>query len=72
MVKMTGRKALFESLKLQGVEYIFGNPGTSESPIMHELQFHPEFKYVLVFQIHLILLPFHLLIQLMSRLFDIY
>ena len=50
MVKMTGRKALFESLKLQGVEYIFGNPGTSESPIMHELQFHPEFKYVLVFQ----------------------
>ena len=28
MVKMTGRKALFESLKLQGVEYIFGNPGT--------------------------------------------
>ena len=44
MVKMTGRKALFESLKLQGVEYIFGNPGTSESPIMHELQFHPEFK----------------------------
>ena len=50
MLKMTGRKALFESLKLQGVEYIFGNPGTSESPIMHELQFHPEFKYVLVFQ----------------------
>ncbi len=50
MTKMTGRKALFESLKLQGVEYIFGNPGTSESPIMHELQFHPEFKYVLVFQ----------------------
>ena len=43
MTKMTGRTALFESLKLQGVEYIFGNHGTSESPIMHELQFHPEF-----------------------------
>ena len=30
---MTGKKALLEMLKAEGVEYIFGNPGTSEGPI---------------------------------------
>ena len=29
---MTGKQALLEMLKAEGVEYIFGNPGTSEGP----------------------------------------
>lgn len=47
---MRGKKALMEVLREEGVEYIFGNPGTSESPIMDELESYPEFKYVLVTQ----------------------
>ena len=31
---MTGKRALLEMLKAEGVEYIFGNPGTSEGPII--------------------------------------
>ena len=50
MTRMTGRRAMLEMLRAEGVEYIFGNPGTSESPIMHELESFPEFKYVLVLQ----------------------
>ena len=33
MTRMTGKRALMETLKAEGVEYIFGNPGTSETPI---------------------------------------
>ena len=50
MLAMRGKKALMEVLREEGVEYIFGNPGTSESPIMDELESYPEFKYVLVTQ----------------------
>ena len=50
MTIMTGRRALMEMLKAEGVRYIFGNPGTSEAPIMDELEFHPELQYVLVLQ----------------------
>ena len=50
MVKMTGKRALMEMLKAEGVEYIFGNPGTSETAIMDELESHPELKYMLVTQ----------------------
>ena len=50
MTRMTGRRAMLEMLRAEGVEYIFGNPGTSESPIMHELESFPELKYVLVLQ----------------------
>ena len=50
MAVMTGRRALMEMLKAEGVEYIFGNPGTSEAPIMDELESHPELKYILVLQ----------------------
>ncbi len=50
MPMMTGRRALMEMLKLEGVEYIFGNPGTSESPFVAELEHHPELKYLLVMQ----------------------
>ncbi len=50
MPRMTGKRALMEALKAEGVEYIFGNPGTSESPIMEELESHSELKYMLVLQ----------------------
>ena len=30
MAMMTGKDALVRMLKAEGVEYIFGNPGTSE------------------------------------------
>ena len=49
-IKMTGKKALLEMLKAEGVEYIFGNPGTSEGPIIDALEDYPEFKYVLALQ----------------------
>jgi len=47
---MTGKKALLEMLKAEGVEYIFGNPGTSEGPIIDALEDYPEFKYILALQ----------------------
>lgn len=50
MARMTGKRALMEMLKAEGVEYIFGNPGTSETAIMDELESHPELKYILVTQ----------------------
>ena len=31
MPSMTGKTALMEMLRAEGVKYIFGNPGTSES-----------------------------------------
>ena len=47
---MTGKRALLEMLKAEGVEYIFGNPGTSEGPIIDLLGDYPEFKYILCLQ----------------------
>ena len=41
---------MMEMLKAEGVEYVFGNPGTSESAIMDELEAHPELDYKLVLQ----------------------
>ena len=47
---MTGSQALVKTLLNEGVKYIFGNPGTSEVPIMNELESYPELKYILVMQ----------------------
>ena len=47
---MTGKQALLEMLKAEGVEYIFGNPGTSEGPIIDLLGDYPELRYVLTLQ----------------------
>ena len=47
---MTGKQALLEMLKAEGVEHIFGNPGTSEAPIMDMLGDYPELKYFLTLQ----------------------
>ncbi len=50
MPRMTGKQALAEMLLAEGVEYIFGNPGTSESPLIDVLQDYPQLKYILSLQ----------------------
>ena len=48
--QISGRAAFVELLKAEGVAQIFGNPGTTELPIMHALADHPEMGYVLGLQ----------------------
>jgi benzoylformate decarboxylase len=43
---MRGRQVFMESLIGHGVEYIFGNPGTTESPILDALLDYPQLKYI--------------------------
>ena len=50
MPRMTGKKALAAMLVAEGVEYVFGNPGTSESPFMDSLQDYPQLKFMLALQ----------------------
>ncbi len=50
MPKMTGKRALMEMLRAEGVEHIFGNPGTSEGPILDELENYPDIRYMLAVQ----------------------
>ena len=50
MAMMTGKDALVRMLKAEGVEYIFGNPGTSETPMMDALQDFPEVNYIQALQ----------------------
>ncbi len=47
---MTGKQALLEMLRAEGVDYIFGNPGTSEGPIIDMLGDYPDLRYVLTLQ----------------------
>lgn len=44
---MRGRQVLMETLVAQGVEHLFGNPGTTESPIIDSLADYPRIRYVL-------------------------
>ena len=47
---ITGRDAFLRVLKDEGVTKMFGNPGTTELPIMHALSTAPEMGYVLALQ----------------------
>ena len=47
---ITGRSAFLALLKDEGVTTLFGNPGTTELPIMHALAEHPDLGYVLGLQ----------------------
>ena len=47
---MTGKMALLEMLNAEGVTHIFGNPGTSEAPIIDMLPDYPEFTYIMALQ----------------------
>ena len=44
---MSGKRAFIELLKQEGVEYIFGNPGTTELPLMDALAVENELSFVL-------------------------
>ena len=48
--RITGRSAFLALLKQEGVTHLFGNPGTTELPIMHALTDHPDLKFVLALQ----------------------
>src|SRR6201987_5820547 len=45
-----GADVLLEVLSSEGVEYIFGNPGTTELPLVDALLRTPDLKYVLALQ----------------------
>ena len=47
MSTMTGAKALIEILRQEGVEYIFGIPGATETYFMEALEDEPSIKYIL-------------------------
>jgi benzoylformate decarboxylase len=44
------RQVFMESLIAEGVEYVFGNPGTTESPMIDSLLDYPQVKYILALQ----------------------
>ena len=48
--RITGRSAFLALLKDEGITHLFGNPGTTELPIMHALKDHPELTYVMAMQ----------------------
>src|SRR5688572_6612896 len=50
MNRITGRSAFLALLKDEGVTHLFGNPGTTELPIMHALKEHPDLTYVMAMQ----------------------
>jgi benzoylformate decarboxylase len=47
MAQISGKHALAELLRQEGVEYIFGNPGTTELPLMDELAQRDDLHYIL-------------------------
>jgi benzoylformate decarboxylase len=50
MTRITGRSAFLALLKDEGITHLFGNPGTTELPIMHALKDHPEIEFVMAMQ----------------------
>src|SRR4029079_11926191 len=47
---MSGKRAFLELLKQEGVEILFGNPGTTELPLMDAFATENEIRYVLGLQ----------------------
>jgi benzoylformate decarboxylase len=50
MTLMSGKRAFLELLKQEGVTHLFGNPGTTELPLMDGLVDEPALTYVLGLQ----------------------
>src|ERR1700741_1679591 len=48
--RITGSSAFLALLKNEGITHLFGNPGTTELPIMHALKDHPDLTYVMAMQ----------------------
>lgn len=47
MLHLSGKRALLELLRQEGVEFIFGNPGTTELPLMDAMVHEHGIRYVL-------------------------
>src|SRR6266481_5733065 len=47
---MSGKRAFLELLKQEGVEIVFGNPGTTDLPLMDAFAVENEIKYILGLQ----------------------
>src|SRR5262245_41000175 len=50
MNRISGRSAFLALLKDEGITHLFGNPGTTELPIMDALKDHPDLTYVMAMQ----------------------
>ena len=50
MPRLTGKYILMEMLRAEGVTCVFGNPGTTETPLMDALQDYPDIHYYLGLQ----------------------
>lgn len=50
MPLISGRSAFLALLRGEGVTHLFGNPGTTELPIMHALKDFPDLTYVMAMQ----------------------
>lgn len=50
MAFMAGKQAFLEILKQEGVELLFGNPGTTELPLMDGLAREDKIRYILALQ----------------------
>ena len=47
MARISGKRAFLELLKQEGARYIFGNPGTTELPLMDAMVYEEYLRYVL-------------------------
>ena len=47
MARVTGKEALMQIMHHEGVEYVFGIPGATETHFMDAMEDHPEIKYIL-------------------------
>ncbi|HWP42184.1 MAG TPA: thiamine pyrophosphate-binding protein [Blastocatellia bacterium] len=47
MAVMTGAQAMYEMMAREGVRYVFGNPGTTELPLMDMFAARDEIEYIL-------------------------
>lgn len=50
MAQKTGRFAIIEQLLADGMDYMFGNPGTVEQGFLDALREYPQMKYILTLQ----------------------
>ncbi|MEM7254610.1 MAG: thiamine pyrophosphate-binding protein [Pseudomonadota bacterium] len=50
MTEYTGRDIVMKTLVNEGVEFIFGNPGTTELPLIDALADYPQIQYILTLQ----------------------
>ncbi len=50
MATLAGRHAFLQILQAAGVDHMFGNPGTTELPMMDVLPDYPEMNYILTLQ----------------------